>query len=73
MKEIALNLFCSFQQFLSFQHQFRHRNIYEITVAADGSGDYSTNSEKPIDACKSFPDKTYLQYIPGMVVYSTER
>jgi len=32
------------------------QDIYEITVAADGSGDYST-IQKAIDACKSFPDK----------------
>jgi pectinesterase len=44
------------------------QDIYEITVAGDGSGDYAT-IQKAIDACKSFPDKRIIIHVKNGVYH----
>lgn len=38
------------------------QEIYKITVAQDGTGDYST-IQQAIDACKSFPDNRITIFV----------
>jgi pectinesterase len=42
------------------------QEIYEMTVAIDGTGDY-TSIQKAIDACKSFPDKRITIHVKNGV------
>jgi pectinesterase len=44
------------------------QEIYEITVAKDSTGDY-TSIQKAIDACKSFPDKRITIHVRNGVYY----
>ena len=46
----------------SIQTNLFPQEIYRMTVAPDGSGDY-TSIQKAIDNCKSFPDKRITIYI----------
>jgi pectinesterase len=42
------------------------QDLYEMTVSADGSGDYKT-IQQAIDACKSFPDKRITIHVKNGV------
>jgi len=44
------------------------QDVFEMTVASDGSGDYST-IQKAIDACKSFPDKRITIHVKNGVYH----
>ena len=44
------------------------QDVFEMTVATDGSGDYQT-IQKAIDACKSFPDKRITIHIKNGVYH----
>ena len=56
MKRNSILIILQFSLFLIFSSRTPAQDVFEMTVAADGSADYKS-IQQAIDACKSFPDK----------------
>ncbi len=65
-------IFCILVTLIMIRHNSYGRDGYDMVVAADGSGDY-TSIQAAIDACKSFPDKRITLYVKNGIYHEKVR